>query len=182
MVPTGRHRNRACAWAALAAALILLAPLPAGAGDPVPLSATYAGDFSITFGTGPGGTDDLFFGGAGLATGLGVSRIDGHSTTRAGATDPLAAEIVTDWVTLTAANGDELWLVNAGTDHLSFPAPGAVSIRGAGTFTVAGGTGRFDGATGSGSFEVAAAGVFVPGGVEGTFALRFTGRVELADD
>jgi hypothetical protein len=111
-----------------------------------------------------------------------LSAVGGHSTTRASATDPFAVDIVTDQVTLTAANGDELWLVNSGTDHLSFPAPGLVFISGSGTFTVVGGTGRFDGATGIGTFEVAAVGEFVPGGVAGTFSLRFEGRILLQDD
>jgi len=81
---------------------------------------------------------------------------DGHSTTRPIPTDPLCSEIVTDRMIVTAANGDELWLVNSGEDCLDFSVPGHTFIRCSGTFNVAGGTGRFRGATGSGQFAVVA--------------------------
>jgi hypothetical protein len=81
-------------------------------------------------------------------------------------------------VILTAANGDELWLVNSGEDCLDFSVPGHIFIRGSGTFNVAGDTDRFRGATGSGGFAVVAeVTAFVPGGVAGMFDLRFEGRI-----
>ena len=55
--------------------------------------------------------------------------------------------------------------------------PGRLFIRGAGTFEVVGGTGRFRGATGAGTFAVAAeVTAFQPAGVAGTFRLRFDGQ------
>src|SRR5262249_34353757 len=161
---------------ALAAGLVLFLPQLAGAQGTVPFSAGYRGVFQIMFGAGPNGTDDLRFSGAGIASQLGLSGLDGHSTTRPSATDPLCSDIVTDRVILTAANGDELWLVNAGEDCLDLSVPGRIFIRGSGTMAIVGGTGRFQGATGSGRFAVVAEVMaFVPGGVAGTFDLRFVG-------
>src|SRR5690349_11843152 len=170
-----QRRNRRPLWwgvvPVLAAGLVLAVRPPAAAEDTVPFAADFQGEFRILFGAGPDGTDDLRFAGGGLANHLGLSGVDGHSTTRPSATDPLCSDIVTDRVILTAANGDELWLVNAGQDCLDFSVPGRVFIRGSGTMKVAGGTGRFRGTTGTGTFGVLAevAG-FVPGGVTGPFA------------
>src|SRR5262249_36581759 len=92
--------------------------------------------------------------------------------------DPLCSDIITDTVTLTAANGDELWLTNSGEDCLDPSAPPRLFIRGSGTFVVTGGTGRFWGATGSGTFAVVAEVLGpVPGGVAGVCERRFEGRV-----
>jgi hypothetical protein len=132
----------------------------------------------ILFGAGVGGTDDLRFSGDGVASHLGLSGVNGHSTTRPSATDPLCSDIVTDLVILTAANGDQLWLVNAGEDCLDFSIPDRIFIRGSGTMRVVGGTGRFKGATGNGTFAVVAEVTeFVPGGVTGPFALQFKGSI-----
>ena len=93
-------------------------------------------------------------------------------------TDPLCSDIVTDMVVLTAANGDQLWLVNSGEDCLDLSVPGKTFIRGSGTFNVVGGTGRFDDATGSGSFSVVAEVTgSITGGVSGTFELHFDGAI-----
>lgn len=155
----------------------LLAP-SAAAQDSVPFAADFEGDFQILFGAGPGGTDDLRFSGSGLANHLGLSNVDGHSTTLPSAADPLCSDIVTDLVILTAANGDELWLTNSGQDCLDFSVPDRIFIRGSGTMTVLGGTGRFHGATGNGTFEVLAEVTgFVAGGVTGPFALHFEGKI-----
>ena len=53
-------------------------------------------------------------------------------------------------ITLTAANGDELHLVHRGTFRLVMAADGLTSVFDM-TWVVAGGTGRFGGATGSGT-------------------------------
>jgi hypothetical protein len=150
--------------------------------NPVPFAADFEGDFQILLGAGPGGTDDLRFSGAGLANHLGLSDVDGHSTTLPSPADPLCSDIVTDLVILTAANGDELWLTNSGQDCLDFSVPGRIFIRGSGTMRVLGGTGRFHGATGFGTFEVLAEVTgFVAGGVAGPFALHFEGEIALLE-
>jgi hypothetical protein len=160
----------------LATGLVLLALRPAAAADTVPFAADFQGEFRILFGAGLDGTDDLRFAGSGLANHLGLSDVDGHSTTRP--TDPLCSDIVTDRVVLTAANGDELWLANSGEDCLDFSVPGRIFIRGSGTMVVVGGTGRFRGATGSGTFAVLAEVTgFVAGGVTGPFVLHFEGDI-----
>jgi len=86
-------RNRRLNWRdvfpLLATGLFLLFPRPAAAQESVPFAAGYQGGFQIMFGAGTGGTDDLRFAGDGLAKHLGLSDVDGHSTTRPSATDPL---------------------------------------------------------------------------------------------
>src|SRR5260370_6773561 len=162
----------------LAAGLVLLVPRPAAAQDSVPFAADFQGVFQIMFGAGPDGTDDLRFSGDGIASLLGLSNVNGHTTTRPSATDPLCSDIVTDQVILTAANGDELWLVNTGEDCLDFSVPGRIFIRGSGTMQVVGGTGRFSGATGSGTFAVVAEVTgFWPGGLTGSCAIHFAGDI-----
>jgi len=167
----------------LAVGLVMLVQQRAAAVETVPFAADYQGAFQIMFGAGPDGTDDLRFAGDGIGNHLGLSAVDGHSTTRPSATDPLCSDIVTDRVILTAANGDELWLQNAGEDCLDFSIPGHIFIRGSGTMRVIGGTGRFRGATGSGTFAVLAEVTeFVPGGVAGNFALHFEGSISAPGD
>jgi hypothetical protein len=139
----------------------------------VPFQADYQGTFTLAVGA--NGTGDLHFTGAGIASLLGLSAVLGHTTTSPSTIDPGCSVIVTDQVILTAANGDQLWLVNAGEDCLD----GNV-IRGSGTFQVIGGTGRFARATGSGTFQVVAQVTgFATTGVSGTFDLVFTGTMTL---
>ena len=71
-------------------ALLLLGLFPSAAGAqiPLPFAATYAGGFWITFGTAPGGDNDLRLNGPGLAFPLGLSGVEGHSTTRPRADNP----------------------------------------------------------------------------------------------
>jgi hypothetical protein len=157
-------------------------PLTAQAQEQIPFKSDYQGTFTLTFGAGPDGTDALSFSGSGIASVLGRSNVDGHTTTRPDVDDPLCSEIVTDQVILTAANGDELWLVNSGEDCLDFSVPGEVFIRGSGTFQVVGGTGRFDGATGSGTFQVVAEVTDLEAtGASGTFDLNFNGTIALGE-
>jgi hypothetical protein len=137
----------------------------------VPFQADYQGTFSLAIGA--GGTGDLHFTGAGIASLLGLSAVLGHTTTSPSPTDPGCSVLVTDQVILTAANGDQLWLVNAGEDCL-----GGNVIRGSGTFQVIGGTGRFARATGSGTFQVVAQVTgFGTTDVSGTFDLVFSGTM-----
>ena len=164
----------------LVVVLLLVVPLGAAGEDTVPFHSSFTGEFSLRFGAGPDGIDDLLFTGPGRARHMGKSTVAGHSTTLPDPTEPGCSDIVTDWVILTAANGDQLWLVNSGEDCLDFTIPNRLFIRGTGTFTVAGGTGRFAGATGSGDFKVDADVLSFDddgGGVSGSFALSFTGQI-----
>jgi len=164
--------------AILAALVPLLMPDSVAADEEVHFRAVFTGTFTITFGTGPDGTNNLDFSGAGKARHLGKSTVEGHTTTAQDPSDPLCSDIVTDMVVLTAANGDQLWLVNSGEDCLDLSVPGKTFIRGSGTFNVVGGTGRFDDATGSGSFSVVAEVTgSITGGVSGTFELHFDGAI-----
>ena len=111
-----------------------------------------------------------------------MSTVAGHSTLRPTAANPLISDIITDAVSLTAANGDQLFLVNSGQDTLDNSDPTHLVIHGTGTFTVgaeeAGGTGKYKNATGSGSYLVYATVTdFGDGSVGGTFYLVFTGCV-----
>ena len=159
-------------------ATLYVGPSPAPAADQVPFDSYYAGTFTLAVDAAGGG--DLQFAGAGIASHLGRGAVEGRSLTTPSPTDPLVSVIDAehDAVTLVAANGDELYLSNAGEDRLDPSDPDHIVIRGSGTFRVTGGTGRFAGATGAGTFEVVA-GVtgFGPAGPVGTFELRFTGTI-----
>jgi hypothetical protein len=164
--------------ALIASAVLMVLPLTAAGQSTVPLKSSYGGLFSLAFGAGPNGTDDLRFAGFGKASHLGKSMVLGHSTTLPDPTEPGCSDIVTDLVVLLAANGDELWLQNSGEDCLDFSIPGRLFIRGSGTFMVTGGTGRFEGAMGQGEFNVVAEVLGSDaGGVSGAFQLSFTGEI-----
>jgi hypothetical protein len=163
----------------VAIASLCLGPGPTSAGDSVPFDSYSAGTFTLAVDA-TTGAGDLRFAGAGIASHLGLGPVAGHSVTTPSPTDPLVSIIDPDHdaVTLVAANGDELYLSNAGEDRLDPSVPGRLFIRGSGTFRVTGGTGRFAGATGSGTFEVVAEVTgFGPAGPVGTFDLRFTGTI-----
>lgn len=173
------HMKRIC-MLVLGAALIgavsgdgiLAAP---GTGDPPNFRATYDGTYSISFGTGAGGTNELSFAGAGVARHLGRSTVEGTSLVRP--VDPLCSEVAADAVTLTAANGDQLFLVNGGTDCLEF-STGAPVIVGAGQGEVVGGTGRFADAAGELVWKVEAPiTALSPSGASGTFQLTWSGTL-----
>src|SRR5262249_43738350 len=95
-------------FAATATALPLVAP-SARAADTVPFKGVFEGTFAINpF------TLQLHFEGDGLASHLGDSKIVGDS--QLAPDGPGCFEIVADAVTLTAANGDQLFLTNVGED------------------------------------------------------------------
>ena len=148
--------------------LVVAQSLSARTAEHVPFDATFQGTFTIS---GP----LLTFNGEGSATHLGNSTVAGASLLAPDPLNPLCFNIVQDAVTLTAANGDLLHLVNAGQDCLD-PATG--KITGTAATTVVGGTGRFGGATGSGTATVDAQVLGpTPDGVMGTFVLRFEGEI-----
>jgi len=158
--------------------VVLTSSTPATAGIS-PFVAGYSGGFTITFGTGPQGTDDLSFDGSGVALPGGVTGLEGHSTTRPRTDNPLVSDIVSDRVVLTAAGGDEVRLENSGADTLDTSVPGHTYIHGSGTFRIVGGTGRFARASGAGVFMVFAEVTGgLPGGVSGEFGLLFVGVIE----
>ena len=150
-------------FAATATALSLVAP-SARASDTVPFNGTFDGAFAIN-----PVTLQLHFEGNGLASHLGNSEIVGDS--QLAPDGPGCFEIVADAVTLTASDGDQLFLTNVGQD--CFDDTG--HIVGSATFTVTGGTGRFAGATGTGTTQVIA----TPDqtGFAGTFVLTVTGQI-----
>lgn len=145
------------------AMLTLVAPSVRAEGD-----RPFKGIFEGTFAINPA-TLQLKFAGDGPASHLGESAIAGDS--QLVPSGPGCFQIVTDTVTLTAANGDQLVLTNSGED--CFDETG--HIIGVATFTVTGGTGRFDGATGTGTTEVVA----TPNetGLAGAFVLTLRGRI-----
>lgn len=168
--------------ALVAGATLTVPPLPAAASTPTvstPFHGSFHGTFTITFGTGEGGTHELFFHGRGTATHLGHATVDGYSRLRPSATDPACKEIVYDDVALTAADGSRVTVVNDALDCMEVTPDGRILIHGRGTYRILEGTARFAGATGTGrvSTEAVVTDV-VPGGVTGTFdPLAFDGTV-----
>ena len=144
----------------------------------LPFHARYHGTFTETFGAGPGGTNVLAFGGTGIASLLGASTAAGQSLLQPEPTNPLCATVVDNHVTLMAANGDEVFMQNTALDCFD---PATRTISGTGTYTISGGTGRFDGASGTGTVSVraqvtsqvstVASGTFDPLAWEGTISL-----------
>ena len=148
--------------------LVVAQSMHASNAEHVPFEATYQGTFTIA---GP----LLTFNGGGPATHLGNSTVTGTTLLVPDPVDPLCFNIVEDAVTLRAANGDELRLVNEGQDCLD---PVTGMITGTAATTVVGGTGRFAGATGTGTATVEAQVLgSTPDGVMGTFVLRFEGEM-----
>ncbi len=119
----------------------------------LPFHARYHGTFTETFGAGPGGTNVLVFGGTGIASLLGASTVSGQSLLQPEPANPLCANVIDNQVTLTAANGDEVLMQNTALDCFD---PATRTISGTGTYTIIGGTGRFDGASGTGTVSVMA--------------------------
>lgn len=175
----GLHERRLAGVAVLAALGWLVPASPALHAADVPFDVSYAGTYLVQFGAGSTGNHKLEFHGTGVGRHLGYSAVDGRSEMAPGSA-PNCTEIVNDAVTLTAADGDTLSLVNSGEDCM-YLEDGQVVIRGTGVMQIVGGTGRFAGASGRGTWVVTAPVTAVTGTTaEGTFELRFTGRVTRA--
>jgi len=125
------HRFRVLA--AVLAALALSGPASA-AGQQVPFKGRSSGVVT-TVGFDPvAGILSTRLAGEGQTTHLGRFTVNGYAAIE------VATGLVQGTFTLTAANGDMLFLLMSGG--------GIDAIHGFGTFTVVGGTGRFQGATG----------------------------------
>jgi hypothetical protein len=85
----------------------------------------------------------LHVSGAGEATHLGRYTVSGTQVFQPGLPPTFVGDI-----TMTAANGDELYITVTGVLTGFFPNP-----AGEGQYEITGGTGRFEGASGSGSFD-----------------------------
>jgi hypothetical protein len=145
----------------------------ADTGTTTPLKASFTGTFTLGLeATGP----TLRFSGLGTGTKTGLTTITGVATL--GETDATGCTpLLQDAVTLTAADGSQLFLTNDAIDCVSGNA-----ISGTGTYSVTGGTGRFEDASGSGSVSTAAliTGGLPDGTAIGTFdPLSFDGVITL---
>lgn len=134
---------RSFAVAAVAAALAFAVAAPAGAGTAAfKISASY--DAIPTF-TDTGAS--VVAAGSAIGTDIGAGQ---WNDTEFAAFTPDGFDI-TGNLTLTAANGDELFISYHATTPYPDPATGAFNP--AGTFTITGGTGRFANATGGGTLS-----------------------------
>ena len=88
--------------------------------------------------------------GSGTASHLGRATLTSQDCVNIAGFSPVTFNFVSNNVKLQAANGDQLFATYSGTAVLQ-PAGGALLLSG--NFTLAGGTGRFAGATGGGSLE-----------------------------
>ena len=158
--------------------VVALQATPAFASEQLPFEATFQGTFHITFGGCPNGDNLLQFTGPGLVMHAGLSSIDGTSCLRPEPANPLCSNIVSDTVTVRAANGDTFAFNNQAEDCLSFT-PEGVFIHGSGTYQIRPGTGRFDQASGSGSVHTTAHVLEITAtGASGTFdPLVFGGTI-----
>ena len=156
--------SRRKTWVTLAVISIVMVAQSVHAQTDVPFKGVFEGTFAIN-----PVTLQLHFSGEGTASHLGESDIVGES--QLAPTGPGCFQIATDAVTLTAANGDQLFITNSGQD--CFDSTG--HIVGNAIFTVTGGTGRFAGASGTGTTQVVA----TPDqtGLAGTFVLVFRGDI-----
>ncbi len=128
---------------ALAAAIVVtaLAAMPAIAQQQRPFSGVFSGNVAFT------SPSTAAYQGSGTATHLGRSTVVGTVA----AVGPANCEgfAAQHTITITAADGDQLFLVV--TDDSCLEGPN--QYHGLGTFEITGGTGRFTDATGSGTFE-----------------------------
>jgi len=164
MIPRPPRRLVSALICAASIATLTVVTSPVRAASSVPFKGIFEGTFAIS------PLDlQLHFSGDGPASHLGDTGIVGDS--QLAPAEPGCFDIVTDAVTLTAANGDAVFLTNSGQD--CFDETG--HIVGNATFTVTGGTGRFAGASGTGTTQVVA----TPNqtGLAGTFVLSVVGRI-----
>ncbi len=148
----------------------LAAAAPGWAAAELPWHAEIAGNIQIT-GVGPNGPTSAVYGGQGRATVLGATRMDGLITV-VGPADCEGGFLATHEDTLTASNGDQLYVTISDTSCPRSGSPGTFDCTG--SYTVTGGTGRFSNATGSGDWSGSV--TFGPTG-SGTFNTSYSGTV-----
>ena len=157
------NQRRVLAFLLMVTITLALTPRPAGATDQVPFKASFATEFE----TSPGSNSCLL---NVTHTGVGKATHLGRSTE---VTTDQVANLCTGALTATsvytAANGDTV--ASQITGRLTSMIGNTVTF--AGTYTITGGTGRFEGATGAGTFSGSA--VFTgPSSGIGSFALTGT--------
>ena len=152
--------------AALAPCLVAVAPVSAA--QAAPFNAAISGTLQVTGGNEFGPTSAVY-GGQGLATMLGPSRMQGDITITGPAECPNGfAATHTD--TLTGKNGSQLLVTVMETSCPRPSDPGTYDCTG--TYTVTGGTGRYSTATGGGTWSGSL--TFVSQ-YEGTFDTTYSG-------
>ncbi len=145
-----------------------IAAAPVSASQLVPFNANIAGTLQIT-GMGPNGPTSASYGGEGVASHLGLTRMDGTITIVGPAECP-DGFLATHTDILTAANGDQVVMTISESSCPHPTEPGRFDCSG--TYTVTGGTGRYSRATGSGNWSGSLA--LTPSG-SGTFTTTYTG-------
>lgn len=157
------------------AAILAVTARPAAAAT-VPFRASFSGSFTVVDRVCPNGDDHLHFTGEGIATQGGAATIAGDSCLHPDPANPACLIIDTDATTITAADGSTIRLASSGEDCLN-RATG--QITGSGTYSITGGTARFDGAAGAGEVSLAAQLMQVIGSEgSGTFGpLSFAGTI-----
>jgi hypothetical protein len=157
------------------AAILAVTARPAAA-DTVPFRASFSGSFTVVDRVCSNGDDHLHFTGAGIATHGGTATIAGDSCLHPDPAQPACLIIDTDATTITAADASTIRFASSGEDCLN-RATG--QITGSGTYSITGGTGRFDGAGGAGEVSLAAQLMQVTGSEgSGTFSqLSFAGTI-----
>ena len=110
------------------AALLLCGTAVADEGGSATFDTEYTGTFSMSFGTGPNGTNELEFTGSGRGTQVGLTDIEGASLLQS--IDPACMVIVEDFIVMTASNGDEVHVVADAVDCLEFTPTGPQRNRG----------------------------------------------------
>ncbi len=173
-----RSLARFAAALTVALAAILAVTTRPAAADTDPFRASFSGSFTVVDRVCANGDDHLHFTGAGIATHGGAATIAGDSCLHPDPANPACLIIDTDatTTTITAADGSTIRLASSGEDCLN-RATG--QITGSGTYSITGGTRRFDGAAGAGEVSLAAQLMQVTGSEgSGTFSpLSFAGTI-----
>ena len=136
------------------------------------LNALFSGTLQITAVDAGGNPTRAFYSGQGGGTSLGLAQMQGDIaiTGPAACAGGVTGFTATHTDTLTASNGDALFLT---VNETSCPRPATPNIYDcAGTYIVGGGAGRFAGATGSGNWGGTV--TFGPGGAA-TFSSTYSG-------
>jgi hypothetical protein len=108
------------------------------------VTTSFTGDFLMT-------GAHLSFWGSSLPPRHGLHDIDGDTDFVPGSS-PVCFAIVSDFVTITAFDGSELYVENSGEDCLDF-STGAPVFVGSGSSVILGGSGRYAHASGSGTYS-----------------------------